>query len=234
MPAAASSLPQILDQLESHYGNQSPAAPTDPYLFLLWWHCGYPPGDAACAKGWESLRRQIGVEPRQLLAATPRQLAAALKPGGLIPDLRAQRIKVLAARIRDEFAGDLRAALAGPLPQARKTLATFAGLGAPGIDRILLFSGLAPVPAVPSNSPHVLVRIRHGDVSASYNETYRQAQQTLAAELPETLSARTRAYFLLKHHALQLCKRTNPQCGRCPINSSCRFPSTQSNSPRPS
>jgi hypothetical protein len=31
---------QILDRLENRYGAQQATWPTDPYLFLVWWHCG--------------------------------------------------------------------------------------------------------------------------------------------------------------------------------------------------
>ncbi len=43
-------VPEILDALESFYGAQEPHWPTDPYEFLVWWHCGYPASDAACAR----------------------------------------------------------------------------------------------------------------------------------------------------------------------------------------
>jgi endonuclease III len=105
---------QSLDTLEGFYGRQQPNWPTDPYLFLIWWHCGYPASDAACAKGWESLlSSKIGVEPEQLLAANPSKLALALKPGGMVPELRAMRLKEIAERIQREFGGDLRTGLAG-------------------------------------------------------------------------------------------------------------------------
>jgi len=45
-------LDQLLESLEAFYGEQLTSWPTDPYLFLLWWHCGYPASDASCAKGW--------------------------------------------------------------------------------------------------------------------------------------------------------------------------------------
>src|SRR5215472_10861577 len=98
-----SSLNEVLRQLESLYGKQEPGWPTDPYLFLVWWYCGYPASDAACAKGWESLNRAIGVEPQKLLAASPTKLTTALRPGGMLPELRAMRLKELAARVKDEF-----------------------------------------------------------------------------------------------------------------------------------
>ena len=67
MPKTAPLTSKILDRLESFYGKQEPIWPTDPYLFLVWWYCGYPASDAACSKGWESLNREIGVEPVQLV-----------------------------------------------------------------------------------------------------------------------------------------------------------------------
>jgi endonuclease III len=157
MPKAAPSVPEILDQLESHYGSQEPSWPTDPYQFLVWWHCGYPASDAACAKGWQSLTQQIGTDAQKLLAASPAKLAAALCPGGMVPELRAMRLKEIAARVKDQFAGDLRTALIGPIAQVRKTLKSFPNIADPGADRILLFGGITPVAAVPSNCPHVLV-----------------------------------------------------------------------------
>ena len=59
----------ILDQLESFYGKQEPCWPVDPYLFLVWWHCGYPASDAACSKGWESLIKEVGTALPEILAA---------------------------------------------------------------------------------------------------------------------------------------------------------------------
>ena len=221
-------LTQLLDTLESHYGPQSPNWPTDPYLFLVWWHCGYPASDAACAKGWESLTRRIGLEPDRLLAAEPSQLALALKPGGMVPELRAMRLKEIAARIQNEFGGDLIAALKGlSIPKARAALGKFPNIAGPGADRILLFAGLSPVAAVPSNCPHVLVRIYRrqlpGHEGENYGRDYTLAQEIIAAEVPATLDARARAYLLLKCHGQQLCKRSNPRCSSCPVAPSCVF-----------
>lgn len=223
MGKAAPQVKEILRRLEAFYGPQEPVWPTDPYLFIVWWYCGYPASDAACVKGWEVLNREIGTEPEKLLAASPAKLAGALRPGGMLPELRAMRLKELAARVKDEFGGDLRAALVGPLAQARKILKKFHSIADPGVDRILLFAGIAPTAAVPSNCPHVIVRILHGKEDENYGVTYREAQQAIAAEIPEKFDARTRAYLLLKRHGQELCRRTKPKCAECPVNSSCAF-----------
>ncbi len=216
-------VPELLRTLESFYGPQEPNWPTDPYLFIVWWHCGYPASDAACAKGWEKLNREIGTSPEKLLAASPDKLAGALKPGGMVPELRAMRLKDIAARVKDEYVGDLRAALVGPIAQARKILKSFSNIADPGADRILLFAGIAPVAAVPSNCPHVLVRIQRGLERKNYGVTYKEAQQAIAEEVPEKFDARIRAYLLLKRHGQELCKRTKPRCTQCPVKSSCAF-----------
>ena len=93
MPRVKSSVRQLFDRLESFYGEQEPSWPTDPYLFLLWWHCGYPASDKACAKGWEALTSQIGTDPEAILSARPAVLASTLKVGGMVPEVRAERLK---------------------------------------------------------------------------------------------------------------------------------------------
>jgi endonuclease-3 len=223
MAKAAASVSDILRKLETHYGKQEPSWPTDPYRFLIWWHCGYPASDTTCGKGWEALQREIGVEPRQILAAAPDALAKALKPGGMVPEIRAMRLKEIAARVQDEFAGDLRAALVGPLPQVRKILKSFSNIADPGADRILLFAGIAPIAAVASNKPYVLVRILHGRERENYGVTYREAQEAIEAEVTAKFDARIRAYLLLKRHGHELCKTAKPKCDQCPVNSACAY-----------
>jgi endonuclease III len=226
MRPAAADVRQILQRLELHYGPQEPCWPTDPYQFLLWWYSGYPASDAACAKGWTSLSTTVGTEPRQILAASTTKLASALKPGGMFPELRAVRLMELAARVQDEFGGDLRSALTGPIARARKVLKSFPSIGDPGADRILLFAGLAPVAAVPSNVVHVLVRILGVPESLNYAAAYKQAQEAISEEVEGNFDARARAYLLLKRHGQEICKPTKPRCEGCPVNSACAYAAT--------
>lgn len=216
-------VPELLDQLEAFYGKQEPGWPSDPYLFLLWWYCGYPASDASCTKGWKELTNKVGTNPNAILAAHPAALAAALKPGGMFPELRAERMKEVCARIKDEFDGDLRAALNGPVSRVRKILKSFPGIADPGADRILLFARIQPVAAVPSNCTGVLERIQTGREEKNYNTSYREAQHMIESEVPAAFDARARAYLLLKRHGQELCKRTNPKCNQCPVRAACAY-----------
>ncbi len=223
MGKASPLLKVVLDQLEEFYGALEPSWPTEPYEFVVWWHCGYPASDAACERGWKSLTAITGIEPQKLLTMPMPKLAAALKPGGMVPELRALRLKEIAARVKDEFGGDLRSALSGPISDARKVLKKFPNIADPGADRILLFAGIDAVAAVPSNCPHVLVRILHGQERENYGVTYREAQQAIESQVPRKADSRMRAFLLLKQHGQTLCKRTNPKCEQCPLKASCAY-----------
>jgi endonuclease III len=215
-------VPSLLDRLESHYGTQEPCWPADPYKFLIWWHCGYPASDDRCSRGWKSLQSGIGIRPEQILAASRATLAKALKAGGMVPELRTMRLQQIAERVLNEYGGDLEALFTGPVPAVRKALKRFPNIADPGVDRILLFAHEAPVAAVPSNCPHVLVRIVHGREREDYGVTYREAQSLIESETPEQFHARQRAYLLLKTHGQAICKR-KPQCERCPVRSVCAY-----------
>lgn len=220
----ADGLNGLFDTLERFHGSQQPNWPVEPYLFIVWWHCGYPASDAACAKGWNALTREIGTEPEKLLAANPTKLAAALRPGGMVPELRAMRLKEIAQRVQREFGGDLMQGLKGmTIDRVRAALKKFPNIADPGADRILLFGGISPVAAIPSNCPHVLVRIQKGQERENYGVTYRDAQQMVSEAVPAKFDARTRAYLLLKVHGQKVCKRTNPKCAECVVAESCAF-----------
>jgi endonuclease-3 len=224
---------EILDTLESFYGRQRSIAPADPYEFLVWWHCGYPASEERCAKGWQLLSSRIGIAPKQLLSSKTAALVSALQAGGMVPKLRAARLKEIAARVQDDFAGDLRSALARlSASQARKTLKSFPGIGNPGADRILLFGKLAAVAAVPSSCPHVLVRVEHGSDGDKYTAAYAAARSMLDG-LPATFAPRIRAYLLINRHGHELCKRSKPACASCPLEAKCAFVRRTSKQPAP-
>jgi endonuclease III len=217
------SIAALLDKLEAVYGVLEPRWPVEPYEFLIWWHCGYPASDATCTKGWNALSKEVGIEPRQILKASQEKLAHALKAGGMVPELRAMRLQQIAERVENEFGGDLRNALVGRIEDVRRKLKKFPNIAEPGADRMLLFGKVAPVAAVPSNCPHVLVRIRLGLERESYPVTYREAQALLEAAIPEQFHPRQRAYLLLKEHGQTLCKRSKPKCEECPVRLHCAY-----------
>jgi endonuclease III len=218
-----SKLARLLDRLEKHYGKPRPPHPTDPYEMILYTNCGYPATEASCSKAFDALKQSVGLGVDEILAAPKEKLAKILRLGGIVPELRAARLKEIAALVKHTFAGDLRTVLKGPLPEARKALKKFPTIGDPGADKILLFTKTAPVAAVPSNCLDVPLRLGFGEEKKSYAASYRSAQEAIRAQLPEECAALLRAYLLFKQHGQELCKRSRPRCEDCPVSSDCEY-----------
>jgi endonuclease-3 len=211
-------LARLIDELERAYGPLTSVAPAEPYAALVWLNCGYPASDEACARGFAALTARFDIAPEALLAADAAALAETLQAGGMIPDIRAQRLKQIAA-----LADGLDAVLAGPLPEARKALTRFPTIGEAAADRILLFAGIAPLAVVPAGGLQVPLRLGYGAEAKDWGRTYRSVRDALAAELPPDFPTRQRAYLLLKAHGQAICKRSAPRCERCPLTADCRY-----------
>jgi endonuclease III len=168
-------------------------------------------------------KKEIGLKPEQILKAPKAKLARVVHESVMIPQLGAERLKEIAGMVQHDFGGDLRAAIRGPLPMARRILKQFPVIGDPGADKILLFAMAAPLPAVPSNCIEVPLRLGFGEQDKNYAKSYRSLQQALSANLPETFAARQRAYLLLKRHGQETCKRSKPLCDRCPLTEDCDY-----------
>jgi len=226
-----SPLVAVLRQLERFYGKPRPpksilpriSGRADPYEMILYANCGYPATDASCSKGFDALKKEVGLRPDDILGAPDEKLTEIFRGTGMMPELRGQRIREIAARVKHEFGGNLRRALEGPLPEARKALKKFPTIGNPGADKILLFTRTAPVAAVPSNCPEVSVRLFHGAPHRDYLANYRAAQQILTEGLPANCDSLLRAHLLLKQHGQEICKRTRPLCDQCPVSPDCSY-----------
>jgi len=232
MPRRGENLNEVLRELEKRYGAQKLAGPSDPYEMILFLNCAYPASDAKCATGFEIVKREVGTSPGDILAAPKSRLARLVKSTGMFPEQRADRLKEIARKVKKEARGNLKAALtnllrsgkpATPgLRQAKKLLQEFPVIGEPSADKILLFSGLSPVAAVPSARVEVPTRIWFGEEGKNYAADYRQARELLN-ELPEQFEPRQRAYLLLKKHGEEICKRSAPKCEICPLTSQCVY-----------
>jgi endonuclease III len=101
-------LGRVLEALEEYYGKQVAVGPSDPYEMILFVNCGYPATDASCTKGYEALGREVGTRQGEILAAPKTKLAKLMRLGGIVPELRAERLKLIAKIVNEEFGGNLK------------------------------------------------------------------------------------------------------------------------------
>jgi endonuclease III len=216
-------LTTIIAALERRYGRPKPPRITDPWHMILHENAAYLVDDDRRDEVFESLRKAIGLRPAALLKAERAGIAAAIARGGMQPDRRAQKLIDAAEIVTTDFKGDLRPVLALPEPKARKALKLFPGVGDPFADRIFLYTRTHPILALDSNALRVLIRLGFGTESTNYSKTHKSVQAALSPELPADFDALIAASQLLRQHGQDLCRRTNPDCPACPLQTRCPF-----------
>ena len=96
------------------------------------------------------------------------------------------------------------------------------GIGEPGAEKILLFSGRHALLAPESNALRVLVRLGLVREGSSYARTY-AAARAAAADLSPDVGIVQEAHLLLQQHGQTLCKRSAPLCAACPLENRCAY-----------
>jgi len=225
----------IVKKLEKFYGRPKPPKITRPLELILFENVAYLADDEKRSAAFAALKKKIGTRPEQILNASQTQLEEITRMGGIVPELRALRLRQIAELVHFIFHDDLEAELKKPLAQAKKSLKKFPTIGDPGAEKILLFTGSYPVLALESNGLGVLLRLGFAEEKKSYSTSYRGVQQALAGHLPSHLDvlkgkypsqcdALIAAHQLLRQHGQGLCKCTRPLCeAGCPLTNECRY-----------
>ena len=215
-------LSQVVEQLQTHYGQPMVPKLSGPWEMVLWENVAYLAEDDRRREAFQILKKRIGTEPGQILSASDDALLE-VTGHGILADQFARKLRKCARIALVEFDGDLRPVLKLPLPRARKALQKFPGIGEPGAEKIFLFSQTFPVLALDSNGLRVLLRLGFGEEKKSYSTTYRLVQKAVAEGLDKDFAWLIAAHLLLRQHGQQLCKRTEPECRQCPLASNCAY-----------
>lgn len=216
-------LQKVLSQLAKYYGAPKAPISTDPFELLLYENVAYLVSDEQREKAFAVLRQHVGAKPHEILAASHDDILQATKLGGMLPDMRAKRLREIALIAMDEFNGDLGQALKQPLPKAKKALRKFPSIGEPSAEKILLFTGSYPVLGMDSNCLRVLLRLGFGEEKKNYTASYRSVQEAIQPELNEDFDWLIEAHLLLRQHGKELCKTNAPMCEKCPVAKSCAY-----------
>jgi endonuclease III len=216
------SFSKIIQILQDHYGPPLPPISTDPFELIIWENVAYLANDRRRASAFAELKARVGVKPKAILETDQRTLADIAKVG-ILADLGAEKLLTIAKVAYEEFNGDLQSALRLPLRQAKNALKKFPGIGEPGAEKILLFTGTCPILALESNGLRVLLRLGYGKQDRNYAASYRSVQAAVAGELPSDCASLICAYQLLRTHGQQLCKSSKPHCESCPLKRKCLY-----------
>ncbi len=196
--------------------------PTDPFQLILWENIGYLVDDDRRRRLFDAFADEIGLSPQAIDQASDAALLARAKLGGMRPETRVQRWREIARLIQQKAGGDLEAALRSLTPaKARALLQAFPMIGAPGADKVLLFSGVAIRPALDSNGLRCLIRLGFCAESANYAACYRDGVGVLTAAGLSDRDGLVDAFSRLREHGKTLCRRSEPLCTACPLSEGC-------------
>jgi endonuclease III len=207
--------------LRKHYGPPAEPATTDPFELILWENVAYLASPARRREAFDLLRRTVGTRPAQILAAKGTALAE-VTSHGILAGTSMAKLRECARIAIEKFDGDLEAVITQPLGPAKKALRMFPGIGEPGAEKILLFTGHQARLAPDSNALRVLVRLGLVREEKSYSRTYAASAQ-VAEDLPKKPAILVEAHLLLQQHGQTLCKRSAPLCAECPLSRGCAY-----------
>lgn len=212
-------LGEAVQRLRKLYGRPAKPATSDPFELVLWENVAYLAPPARRRDAFDQLRRTVGTRPERILAA-PQASLDRIASHGVLKDTFGARLRECARIAVERFGSDLDAAADLPLPAAKRALRAFPGIGEPGAEKILLFSGRHALLAPESNGLRVLARLGLVREEKSYARMY-AASRTAAADLAPKAGVLLEAHLLLQHHGQTLCKRTAPLCPACPLEDRC-------------
>jgi endonuclease III len=210
-----------VELLREYYGVPVKPPTSDAFELILLENVAYLATPAARNEAFEQLRRTVGTAPEEILSAKTEALEG-VTARGILKSTFAEKLRECARIALEEFGGDLDAVVGRRLEKARRALRSFPGIGEPGAEKILTFTGRQSLLAPESNGLRVLVRLGLVAEEKSYARMYAAARE-VARDLPSEPGRMQEAHLLLHHHGMTLCKRSEPRCGACPLATGCAY-----------
>lgn len=218
MPLA---LATIHERLRQSLGPQSLPPARSAFEHVLWENCAYLVDDARRGEVFAALAKAVGLTAAALLRAPAERIENAIARGGMHPARRAARLIECAELCAGEHGGDLDLVCARPEAEALREFARYPGIGKPGAARILLLTRHVPGLPLDSNGLRTLVRLGFGREERSYAATYRSVERAVAPEVGSDFATLIALHLLLRAQGQEVCRRTHPECERCPLRRDC-------------
>jgi endonuclease-3 related protein len=164
-----------------------------------------------------NLKRAGLLEVRALAGASVPVIRRHVRVAGLYATKPA-RVRAFCRHLLDRSDGDLARYFGRPTDVVRADLLAQDGVGPETADSILLYAGGHPVFVVDAYTERIGRRI-----GLFRTAEYAAIQRFFEGRVPRDLATYQEYHALLVRHAKTLCRRTNPACAECPIQSLCDF-----------
>lgn len=161
-----------------------------------------------------NLRRAKLLSPPAIQKVSSAKLAKALRPSGYYRQ-KTRALKTFVAFLHDKHGGSFSRLFKLPTKILRRQLLSLRGIGPETADSILLYAGDHPVFVVDAYTRRIFGR--HGMIGLK--STYEEIRWQFQSALPADQQLLNEFHALIVHTGKQFCRKTEPLCGVCPLNS---------------
>ncbi len=172
---------------------------------------------------WQNVERAIvnlktaGVLTVQALHEIQQgRLAELIRPSGYF-NVKAKRLKAVVEFLSNN--GGIEGLETAPTVELRRMLLDVNGVGEETADSILLYAFGRPVFVVDAYTKRVFSRLG----LLGENTSYSGVQAFFETRLPANPTLYNEYHALIVRLGKDFCKKTRPQCGKCPIKELCEF-----------
>ena len=160
------------------------------------------------------LKAEELLHPASLRRLDDQHLADLIRSAGYYR-VKTKRLKAFLQFLYQEYQDDLDALFAEDLWVLRKKLLLVHGIGEETADSILLYAGGKPVFVVDAYTRRIMQRHRITSDKSSYEDV----QALFMAGLPRSVPLYNQYHALLVNTGKQFCRKQNPRCAICPLQS---------------
>jgi len=209
-------LKQVYTQLLDHFGPQQ------------WWPADTPFEVLVGAiltqnTAWNNVEKAIAnlsqaglLESQALAEVETDKLEGLIRPSGYYRQ-KAARLLSITRLLCAQYDSDVVQLCNGTLEEARKRLLSLHGIGEETADAILLYAAERPSFVVDAYTRRLFSRL--GILSGT--EGYAQIRSLFMEELPHEVKLFNEYHALIVIHCKEFCRKQNPHCMSCPLNTSC-------------
>ena len=167
-------------------------------------------------KAMANLRRARLLTPDALNHVTEKKLASLIRPSGYF-NLKAKRLKAFARFLFDKHHGKLAHLFKQDTVRLREELLAVYGIGPETADSIILYAAHQPIFVVDAYTRRIFARL----VLARDDVTYDAMQRLFMDNLEHDESMFNEYHALIVALGKNICKKTEPKCGECPLVEVC-------------
>ena len=169
-------------------------------------------------KALRNLKEANVLTPKDIAELPLEDLKQIIKPSGFF-NQKAERLRKISEYLLVTYGGDLELLFTKDKKILREELLELKGIGEETADSIILYAAEKTEFVVDTYTKRIYSRLKIVEENISYGDL----KKYIIKEIPEELLVYQEFHGLMVLLGKNICKKKNPSCKKCPLNSKCNF-----------